>query len=140
VDHFRRLKVVRLRGEAGDRDYDVEEVVVRGDSILLKLRGVDSPEEAARLVGSEILVDRDYGAQLGEEEYYVADLEGCRVEYSDGRPFGTVVAVVETAAESLLEVEQEDGRAVMVPFRAAVVTEVDIEAARLTLSEGFEPS
>ncbi len=106
-----------------------------GDSVLLKLAGVDSPEQARQLIGCELWVDRSRAAPLAPGEYYLADLVGCRVIGPDG-PVGTVSGVIDTAAGDLLEISGDDGGSFLVPFRDAFVGEVDVEAATVRLTGG----
>lgn len=116
------------------REVDVAEVLVRGDEALIKLKGVDSPEAAAGLVGQELWIDREHATPLGPDEYYVADLVGCRVEMEGGGEIGSVVAVAETTTGDLLETRFAGGQTVMVPFRADTVVEVDPESRRVVLA------
>jgi len=49
--------------------------------LLLQLDGIESQEEAKKLVGSEILVPRDMACPLYEDEYYVEDLKESALLY-----------------------------------------------------------
>ena len=55
-DHFYLLKQVTLRKDGREKVYDVEEIKPLGALLLMKLRGIDSPEVVKTLAGAEILV------------------------------------------------------------------------------------
>jgi 16S rRNA processing protein RimM len=137
--HFAALHEVRLC--RGDRTATlrVEEVIAgAGDIVRIKLAGVDTPEAARELTGWEIRVDRKQAAPLAPGEYYLADLEGCRV-VAPGGEVGTVAAVLNAGAGDLIEVRADDGRTFFVPFRDEFVGDVDVEGAVIRLTEDPAP-
>ncbi|WP_307861788.1 ribosome maturation factor RimM [Nocardioides sp. SYSU D00065] len=69
------------------------------------------------------------------EEYYDHQLVGLDVVDLDGAPLGTVKAVVHGSAQDLLTVRTPDGRDALVPFVAALVPEVDLDAGRLVVAD-----
>lgn len=133
TDHFRALSTVTLA--RGDRRHElsVEGVRVAHRTVLLKLEGVDSPEEAKRWRGWEIVVPRERAAALREGEYYFADLLGLRV-VCDGADRGVVADVWEGGKTVLLGIELPDGEQRLVPFQAAFVGAVDLDAGSLELT------
>lgn len=76
--------------------------------------------------------------RLADDEYFLHDLVGLRVEDDDGRELGSVREVYEGAADPLLAVTVE-GRDRFIPFRREFVVDVDLEAGvlRVTLPAGL---
>ena len=58
---------------------------LEGDSVLVKVDGVDSPEQARQLAGWLLAVDRAEALPVTEGHFYPWQLEGARVETRDGR-------------------------------------------------------
>lgn len=85
-----------------------------GDGLLMKFRGIDTPEAAKQLAGHEIWIPREAAAPLTEGEYYTADLHGCGV-YVDGEKAGTVTGMTESGLYDLLIVDTGAGER-LVPF------------------------
>lgn len=69
----------------------------------------------------------------GEDEVFLHDLVGLRVQRADGTPVGTVVAYYELPHDILLEI-QRDGATVLVPYRDEFVTEVDVDGGVLVVA------
>ena len=136
-EHFYRLRQVYLRKGGDFQACEVEEVRGRGERLEVKLRGVDSPEQAAGLRGVEIWVDRQDASPLGEGEYYLADLCRCRL-YRGAEELGRVVSVCTAAPADLLEVEGAEGRRFLVPFSGRFLGEVDVEKGRISVREDCE--
>jgi 16S rRNA processing protein RimM len=134
TEHFRTLTTLLLERGAWKQEFTVQSVRVVTGAVLIKLAGVDSPEAAATLRGSDIIVERAHAAPLEEGEYYYADLEGLRVLH-DGALVGRVTAIWESGSIPLLEISRESGGRVMLPFSEGFFGEVDLEAETLELRD-----
>ena len=135
-DHFKKLKGKQLEfvKDRKVRTLGVEDVRMSGANLTMKVCGIDSPEEAKKLSGWEIITERANAAVLKPGEYYNKDLCGCSLVDTDGKAIGTVKSVCENSVSELLEVETEDGIR-MIPFMNRYVGEVDIEAGTIELIE-----
>jgi 16S rRNA processing protein RimM len=131
--HLLELQTVRLWKDRREKEYAVEDGKLFGDGVLLKLQGVDTPEAAKRLAGSEIWAAREEAAPLGEGEFYTADLHGCGV-YVEGEKAGTVTGMTETGLYDVLIVSTEKGER-LVPFDGRFVGAVDPEKGYIELLE-----
>ncbi len=103
----------------------VESLRGRAGRPILKLRGINGPEEARALGGSKLFLPRGAFPPPGEGEFYQVDLVGMRVD-AEGESLGTVEEVVETPAFDLLIVSGSDPNSEerLVPFTRAVLKEV----------------
>ena len=113
------------------RDLQLEAHWFHKGMVVLKFAGVESISDAETLVGCEIQVPRSERAELGENEFYVSDLAGCRVTDS-GREIGRVKDVQFGAGEAPLLVI-EGGKELLVPFAAAYIEKIDLEQRQLSL-------
>jgi 16S rRNA processing protein RimM len=102
--------------------------------LIMAIEGVDTPELAQRLVGSEIWMPRKDAPPLAAEEYYTADLCKCSLWYGE-REIGPVRSVWDGGPAQLLEV-QASGRTILVPFTAHFIGAVELERGRIQLLEG----
>jgi 16S rRNA processing protein RimM len=67
------------------------------------------------------------------DAWYDHQLVGLRAEAPDGTALGTVTAVEHAPAQDLLVVRRPDGAQRLVPFVAAIVPTVDVDAGRLVV-------
>ena len=137
IEHLLCLKSVHLGSPGALTLFEVEHVRRGSGAVLLKLAGIDSPESAAGYRGQRIWVERRFASALAEEEYYTADLEGCRL-YQNRVLVGTVVAVPEGGGGDFLEVESPEGKRLVVPFTKHFVGAVDLVERRIELTEAYE--
>ena len=97
-----------------------------GKSVIARLAGLDDRDQAAKVVGLEIAIERDELPGAEDGTYYWADLEGMLVVHRDGRELGRVAYLLETGANDVLVTEGERER--LIPFIAEeVILDVDFD-------------
>ena len=129
--------LVRQEGEEG-RAWPVETARVHADTVVAKLAGVGTREDAAALGGSLVAVPRDALPELDDDEVYVGDLIGMTVVNRRGEVLGRVEAVDSFGAHPVMRVAGEGGAVRLVPFVAAYVDAVDRDAGRVDVDWGLD--
>lgn len=130
--HFLKLKEINLKKENIYYQFKVERIRENAGNVLLKLEGVDTPEEGKKLIGSEIWVDRDKACPLNDGEYYYADLCECVVIKEDEK-IGYVRSIFETSKQDILEVVDLNRKILIIPFTEEYIGEVNIEDQKIYL-------
>lgn len=107
----------------------VAEATVYGEGLVARLEGIDTPEAARALRGSDVAVLRgDLPPPEGDEVYWV-DLVGCEVVNRDGVNLGRVENLLETGANDVLVVVSGSGDTRverLIPYVGQVVESVDV--------------
>jgi 16S rRNA processing protein RimM len=87
--------------------------------------------------GAELAVPREQLPPPGEDEYYEFQLVGLAVEEEGGRPLGSVAAVIPGPANDVLELDS----GLLLPLVGACIQQVDLDAGRIQIAQGFvDPS
>jgi 16S rRNA processing protein RimM len=134
ADRFRRLRECVL----WEPDTDLREACrvascrVDGDTVLVKIDGIESPEAARRLGGRLIAVDRSAALPAPEGSFYPWQLEGAHVETRDGRVVGTFVRVEPGGAQDLWVIAHE-GRERLIPAVPEIVLDVSVADRRIVI-------
>ena len=131
--HLSGLERVILKKGEKEEAWEVEEAIPQGSSLLLHFSGIQSPEAAKALKGSEVIVGREYAAPLKEGEYYVEDLKGLEVVSLSGESLGRVADVVEGGGGELAEVALPGGGTRLAPFRKEFFGDVNLEEGKISL-------
>jgi len=134
-DHFYRLKSLSLRSKnrLWKEEYQVEAFKLVHGIGTIKLLGIDTPEDGKRLSGCEILVPKDQGALLKENQWYLCDLVGLEVLDTNGKVLGEIVSMFESS-DDIMEVRKPDGTNFMIPFRSNFVREPDPGSRTIVLT------
>ncbi len=121
-----------LEQQGRRREVTVLEGRRHGKTVLARIEGCEDCEQARRLMGSEIYVDRARLPETEEAEYYWHDLIDCEVVNRQGIELGRISGLIATGANDVLVVAGDRER--LIPFvQGDVVTEVDLVAGRLTV-------
>jgi 16S rRNA processing protein RimM len=134
IDHLLKLRqaALRLTTPPEERVWEIEASEPLFPSLLMKFRGIDSPEAARILRGAEILVDREDAAPLRPGEYYIEDLKGLEL-YAGTEVLGVITGILEGGGGNLVELHLVNGETRLVPFRDEFIGEVDIKGRRAEL-------
>ena len=136
---FKRLKEVLLDTGKEHRRLEIEHVKFFKQFVILKFKGLDSINDVERFRQQPLLVTRENAVRLGQDEYFIADLEGLQVRDEDGTPIGVLKSVMETGANDVYVIELTDGRELLLPAIKQCVLEVDVESGfiRIHILEGL---
>ena len=115
----------------------------QGPRLMVHLEGLDDPDQAARLIEQDILVERDVLPPPESGSFYWSDLIGLDVRNLEGHSFGRVHRLIETGANDVLDVRDEQGESVLIPFvMERFVRRVDLASGRVEVDwplEWLEP-
>ena len=119
-----------------DKPWKVADGRLHGQSLVARLDGLQDRDEAMKLRGAEIEVERAELPPAKPGEIYWADLIGCEVVSGSDVALGTVRSLYENGAQDVLVVEGERQR--LIPFvMGPIVQSVDLAAKRIVVD--WEP-
>jgi len=111
--------------------HDILGVKYVKNSVILKLSGIDSVEEAEKFRESFVLVDREHAVRLPEDSYFICDLLGLSVFDEKGKLLGKVEDVLQTGSNDVYQVKNETGNEILIPALKSVVQGISIENQRI---------
>jgi 16S rRNA processing protein RimM len=125
----RRVFVGDANGNAKDRDETLTVEAIRPfkGGFMIKFDSVADRNEAELLRGRYLLAPFEELDVLGDDEVYLHDLIGMKVELTSGQSIGEVTAYYELPQGLTLDVKTSKG-SVLVPYRPEVVDRTDTEA------------
>ena len=108
--------------------------------VILKFSEIDNINDVINYKGMDLLIPRDEGVELDEDEYYIADLIGMEVYLEDGTRYGTLKDVMETGANDVYIVKKESGGEILLPAIHGCILDVNPEEGKMTvhLMKGLE--
>ncbi|KPK75552.1 MAG: hypothetical protein AMJ89_04310 [candidate division Zixibacteria bacterium SM23_73] len=129
---FSELKKVFLSKDEKITQFEVEKVQTDlktkkfKERVLLKLKEVESPEEAKRLVGSFLEIEKDDLIKLPEGRYFIFDIIGLKVITTEDKEVGKVKEVISLPANDVYVV-QGDQKEYDIPAIKEIVKQIDLE-------------
>lgn len=100
---------------------------------LVKCREVNNMNEAELLRGKKVFIRTEDLPELGEGEFYVADLLGCNVVDAEGAQVGVLKDVISTGSNDVYIVKAGDGKEILVPALKQHVKEINPQEHRIVV-------
>lgn len=100
---------------------------------IVKVKGVDSIEEADQLRGKILYMNRS-DANLAEGEYFIQDLMGMEVlDVDNGTKYGTLTDVFKTGANDVYQITDDNKKDYLIPVIDDVVISVNLEENKVLI-------
>ena len=115
AERFLELEYVLLDTGRELRRLDIKNVRFFKNLVILKFDGIDNINDIEKYKGKDLWIPREEAQELGEDEYYIADLQGLNVVLEDGTEFGTLRDVMETGANDVYIIDSNEHGEVLLP-------------------------
>jgi 16S rRNA processing protein RimM len=112
----------------GHKPMMFENVRPHARGMLVKFRGVDTPEEAGLYRNLWVYIKKKDAPALPEGQFYKHELLGLNVMDENGASLGAVVEIIETGANDVYVVRDDSGREILLPAIPSVI--LDLEPGR----------
>ncbi len=124
-ERFETTEWVYLGNEFEATPYRLEKYRWHQDNVLLTLAGVADRNAAEQLKGQFVQVPIEEAVPLPDGSYYLYQLIGLRVESTEGEFLGAITDVLETGANNVYVVQQEN-REILLPAIPDVIKTIDM--------------
>ena len=128
---FRGMKELILDTGKELKICEVADARLQKNLVILKIRGIDTMDEAERLRGCGFYVTKENRVPLGEDEWFIADLIGCAVRSDEGEDLGILTDVLATGANDVYVVEKEGEKELLIPSIRECILDVDTEGKQV---------
>lgn len=113
--------------DKGAKKIEITAARVHKNMLIMKIRGVDSIDDADKLRDKVLYMNRD-DVELEEGAYFIQDLMGLDVLDDDtGEHIGQLDDVSETGANDVYHIKTDDGKVYLIPAIPDVVKEISLE-------------
>ena len=130
---FKALKTVFLDLGTEKRELEIEQVKFFKNLVLLKFKGLDNKNDVEAWRQKDLLIGRSQAVELAPDENFIADLIGLTVVSDEGEPLGELTDVIQTGANDVYCVKNEEGHQILLPAIKECVLSVDLERGRIVV-------
>ena len=130
-NRFEKIKTIIVKQKENSKQYSIEKVSYTKNQVVLKLKDVDTIEEAEKLRNSIILIDRDELGELPEDVFYIADLIGLDVYTDENEYLGKVDDIFNTKSNDVYVVKDDLGKNKLLPGIPEVIKEISLENKKI---------
>lgn len=139
MKRFEELKTVLILHKKELLEFEIEDVKYQKNQVLLKLKGIDSIEEAEKYKEDYIKINRKDAKKLPKDTYFIADLIGLEVYTDSNEYLGKVDDIFPTGSNDVYVVKDNLGKQILLPGIKDVIKQIDIEKNKIivTLIKGL---
>ncbi len=127
IARFKKLKSVFI----DDKTFTVERVTLAGNTVFLAFSGIYDRDIAESLRGKFISVDREDAVKLPKDNYFIADILGCKL-FAEAELVGEVIDVFSSRTD-VFTIRLENGKLMRFPFLKDLLISVDVEDKKITV-------
>ena len=133
TDRFKNLVTVFLRNNNTQATLNIEKIRIKENTVILKLKDIESIEEAKIIVGSFLEVERKNAVKLSKDTYFVFEIIGLEVYDENNIFLGKVENVISTGSNDVYIVKGKNKKEFFIPAIREVVKNVNFEKRRISI-------
>ncbi|MBO8160082.1 MAG: 16S rRNA processing protein RimM [Thermosipho sp. (in: Bacteria)] len=92
---------------------------------LVKIQGIDSVENAKRLSGSKVYIDKSELPTVKNDEYYFYEIIGSEVSDEAGNKLGKVDEIIQTGSNDVLVINKNKENEILIPVIKDYIKVID---------------
>ena len=131
ISQFEKLKSILLVKDGKLSEVEIEETKYSKNQVLLKLKGIDTVEEAEKYRGCYLKIARSNSKKLPKDTYFIADLLGLTVYTDENILLGKVEDIYNSGANDIYVIKSEDGKQILLPGIGEVIKQIDLEQEKI---------
>ena len=131
ISQFKTLGTLLVEKNGKLIEMQIEEVKFSKNQILLKLKGIETIEEAEKYRNCYLKIAREKAKKLPKNTYFIADLIGLEVYTDEDKLLGKVDDIYNTGSSDIYVVKDEKGKQILLPAIKDVIKKVDIENQKI---------
>ena len=128
IERFLDLDEFYVKSKSKWKKFEITKTTLIGKRPVVKLNGVNNPENAAVFTNREIALLKDDLEELPDEAFYVFDLVGCQVKcVNTDELIGEIKDVEQYPANDVYLIELENKELIRFPAVKHFVKSIDID-------------
>lgn len=127
VERFKELNEAYIDGNI----IEIEGCKFQPGKVILKIKGINSIEDAQKLKNKYIKVSRENAATLDEDCYYEADIVGCMVYDENEKQLGNIDEIIHTGSNDVYWIKGENE--LLIPAIKSIIVDIDVNNKKIII-------
>jgi 16S rRNA processing protein RimM len=132
-ERYAGLKNAYLTKDISRLPCRIEYIDCQTKGLVIKMGGVDSREQAEKLRGFYLTVDKDEAFVLPQDTWYEYQIVGLSVCDENELDLGCVHSIIQTGANAVLLIKKDREKDLLLPMLKDVILKVDLENSRINV-------
>lgn len=131
-ERFEELDWVYISDDTKTK-YEIEKVRYKGNVVILKIKGIDTINDAEKLIKKYLKIPRENARELEDDEYFISDLIGIKAYTVDGEYVGVLNDVLQTGANDVYLIKNDENKEILIPAIKKFVPELSIKDKKMII-------
>ncbi len=131
-ERFYKLKNIFIEKDNIVECKEILQVRMQKNRILLKIKDLDTPEDAKKYRGALIKIKRSESPELPKNTYYHYDIIGMNVYTINGEYLGKIDSIIETTSNDVYVVKK-NRKEYLIPAIKDVIKDIDISSKKMVV-------
>ena len=131
ISQFKKIGSILIDKKGILEEKQIEEVKYSKNQVLLKLKGIETIEEAEKYRNCYLKLPREKAKKLPKDTYFIADLIGLEVYTDEGNLLGKVDDIYNSGASDIYVIKNELGKQILLPATKEVIKQIDLEREKI---------
>ncbi len=133
ISQFEKMETILVDKKGSLLEMQIEEVKYSKNQVLLKLKGIETVEDAEKYRNCYLKLPREKARKLPKNTYFIADLIGLEVYKEDGSLLGKVDDIYNTGASDIYVIKDTLGKQILLPAIKEVIKQIDLEQEKIVV-------
>lgn len=133
ISQFEEMETILVDKKGNLLEIQIEEVKYSKNQVLLKLKGIETVEEAEKYRNCYLKLPREKARKLPKNTYFIADLIGLEVYTEEGKLLGKVDDIYNTGASDIYIIKDTLGKQILLPAIKEVIKQIDLEQEKIVV-------
>ena len=131
ITRFDDFKKVYIEKKGQLQEIEISSVRYQKTLVLVKFKGIDNIDQAEKIKGLFLKINRKDAKKLPEDTYFIADLLGLDVYTDENELLGKVDDIYSTKSNDIYVIKNKIGKQILLPGIKEVIKDVDFENQRI---------
>lgn len=114
---------------------EILEVSIQKKYIIIKLKDINSFEEAEKYKGCYLKIPESQLEELDEGNYYIFELIGMKVFDNTGKQIGELKQVLNTSANDVFVIKTNNNKEILIPALKKEIQKIDLKNRKIIVSD-----
>lgn len=133
ISQFEEMETILVDKKGSLLEMQIEEVKYSKNQVLLKLKGIETVNDAEKYRNCYLKLPREKARKLPKNTYFIADLIGLEVYTEEGKLLGKVEDIYNTGASDIYVIKDELGKQILLPAIKDVIKQIDLEQEKIVV-------
>ncbi len=133
ISQFEEMETILVDKKGSLQEMQIEEVKYSKNQVLLKLKGIETVNDAEKYRNCYLKLPREKARKLPKNTYFIADLIGLEVYTEEGKLLGKVDDIYNTGASDIYVIKDTLGKQILLPAIKDVIKQIDLEQEKIVV-------